>query len=65
MLLGAHRLDRMLFGKLADPARYLRLVSFPCLMCGTQISTGEPVLIRKGADVPGKQADRPGAGGGN
>ena len=51
VLLGAHRLDRMLFGKLADPARHLHMVSFPCLMCGTQISTAEPILIRKGADA--------------
>jgi predicted N-acyltransferase len=52
VLLGAHRLDRMLFGKLADAARHLHMVSFPCLMCGTQISTAEPILIRKSADIP-------------
>jgi predicted N-acyltransferase len=49
VLVGAHRLDRMLLGKFGDLARHLGVVTFPVLMCGNQIGPVDPVLVRRDA----------------
>ena len=48
---GGHRLDKMMLGKFAKFARYSRIVTFPCLMCGTQLSTRDPLVIRGGTSA--------------
>ena len=43
------RLNRMLFGRLAEAAQRLHLGVAPCLVCGTEVGVAEPVLVRAGA----------------
>ena len=46
--IGGHRLDRMMLGRLASLGRTSRVVALPCLMCGTQIGTADPLILRRG-----------------
>jgi hypothetical protein len=39
----------MLFGRLAKAAQCLHLGVLPCLVCGTAVGIGEPVLVRASA----------------
>jgi predicted N-acyltransferase len=39
----------MLFGRLGKAAQHLHLSVLPCLVCGTEVGIGEPVLVRAGA----------------
>jgi predicted N-acyltransferase len=41
--------NRMLFGPLAKAAQRLHLGVLPCLVCGTAVGIGEPVLVRASA----------------
>jgi predicted N-acyltransferase len=46
--IGGHRLDRMMLGRLAAFGRTSRVVTLPCLMCGTQMGTCDPLIVRHG-----------------
>jgi predicted N-acyltransferase len=49
--IGGHRLDRMMLGRLARFGRTSRVVSLPCLMCGTQMGTCDPLMLREGTSA--------------
>jgi predicted N-acyltransferase len=52
--IGGHRLDKMMLGRLAKLGRYSGTLSLPCLMCGTQIGTRDPLIVRPGISEPEK-----------